>query len=284
MTWPTVAVNTTNADSGTDNPSSARADLLDLIQKTNQMIAHISAAAAGLLDDASISAMRATLGSTTVGDAVFIATNAAAARSAIGALNIAGDTATGAIAVPAGATGSQVPRRSEVDSAISAAVSGHVTGVSGISPIASSGGTTPSIFLNAIDSDGKINWADTAGLKSGLLMLTRQTTASSTFVSVYTNQELDFDQFPIYIPPSSTTLSYEVLASTSIADGPAIIRLRNSTNNGTSTSHQTTTLAWSTTQTVNIADRSGWTNFYIDYAGSNTRSATIQAVRWRISA
>lgn len=38
MTWPTVTVSTANVDAPTDNPASARADLLDLIQKANQMI------------------------------------------------------------------------------------------------------------------------------------------------------------------------------------------------------------------------------------------------------
>ncbi|HET8871269.1 MAG TPA: hypothetical protein VFM48_12565 [Aquabacterium sp.] len=39
MTWPTGSVPTTNVDAGTDSPASARADLLDLITKANQMIA-----------------------------------------------------------------------------------------------------------------------------------------------------------------------------------------------------------------------------------------------------
>ncbi|MDI1227353.1 MAG: hypothetical protein PSY14_06700 [bacterium] len=43
-----------------------------------------TATARSLLDDGSVSVMRATLGSTTVGDAVFIAASAAAARTAIG--------------------------------------------------------------------------------------------------------------------------------------------------------------------------------------------------------
>ena len=39
MTWPTGSVATTNVDAATDSPASARADLLDLITKANQMIA-----------------------------------------------------------------------------------------------------------------------------------------------------------------------------------------------------------------------------------------------------
>ena len=43
MAWPTVAVNTTNLDQSTDSPATARADLLDLVQKVNQMISQLSA-------------------------------------------------------------------------------------------------------------------------------------------------------------------------------------------------------------------------------------------------
>lgn len=39
MTWPTVAVNTTNCDSTGDSPSLFRADVLDAIQKLNAIIA-----------------------------------------------------------------------------------------------------------------------------------------------------------------------------------------------------------------------------------------------------
>lgn len=62
MTWPTVAVVTTNTDAGTDSPATARSDLLDAIQKLNQMIAHVSAFAATVLDDADAVAARVTLG------------------------------------------------------------------------------------------------------------------------------------------------------------------------------------------------------------------------------
>ncbi len=40
MTWPTVAVDTTDTDADTDSPLAARQDILDAIQKLNQMIAH----------------------------------------------------------------------------------------------------------------------------------------------------------------------------------------------------------------------------------------------------
>ena len=85
MTYPTAAVVTTNLDGSGDSPATARSDLLDAVQKLNEMIAHTTAFAATLLDDANAAAARATLGSTTVGDAVFIAASAAAARTALGA-------------------------------------------------------------------------------------------------------------------------------------------------------------------------------------------------------
>lgn len=39
MTWPTVPVSTTNTDASSDSPANARADILDLQQKVNEMIA-----------------------------------------------------------------------------------------------------------------------------------------------------------------------------------------------------------------------------------------------------
>jgi len=99
MTWPSGAVVTTNLDAGSDSPATARADLLDATQKLNQIIAHVSAYIQGLFDDANAAAARATLGSTTVGDAVFIAANAAAARTAIDAFANTGGTLTGDAAI-----------------------------------------------------------------------------------------------------------------------------------------------------------------------------------------
>ena len=61
MTWPTVAVVTTNLDAAADSPASARSDLLDAVQKLNQQIAHVSTFMATVLDDVSDTAARATL-------------------------------------------------------------------------------------------------------------------------------------------------------------------------------------------------------------------------------
>jgi hypothetical protein len=61
MTWPTVAVTTTNMDAGTDVPANARADIKDMADKVSQMVAHVSTFVATLLDDTTAAAFRATL-------------------------------------------------------------------------------------------------------------------------------------------------------------------------------------------------------------------------------
>jgi hypothetical protein len=67
MTWPTVAVGTTNVDAGTDSPASARTDIKDAMDKLNQMMAHVTAFAATLLDDANAATFRSTLGAAASG-------------------------------------------------------------------------------------------------------------------------------------------------------------------------------------------------------------------------
>lgn len=67
MTWPTVAVVTTNIDSGSDSPASARTDLKDAVDKLNQIMAHVSTFAATVLDDTTSSAARTTLGAAASG-------------------------------------------------------------------------------------------------------------------------------------------------------------------------------------------------------------------------
>lgn len=49
MVWPVSDVNTGNADVGTDNPATFRADVLDLIQKFNQLRNHVSTNMQGVL-------------------------------------------------------------------------------------------------------------------------------------------------------------------------------------------------------------------------------------------
>lgn len=67
MTWPTVAVGTTNVDAGTDSPATARTEIKDGLDKLNQMMAHVTAFAATLLDDTTSAAARTTLGAAASG-------------------------------------------------------------------------------------------------------------------------------------------------------------------------------------------------------------------------
>lgn len=63
MTWPTTtAIATTNVDANTDNPSLARVEIKDVIDRLNLILAHISSYSQGLLDDTTATAARATLG------------------------------------------------------------------------------------------------------------------------------------------------------------------------------------------------------------------------------
>lgn len=67
MTWPTVAVTTTNTDAAADSPALARADIQDALTKLNQMMAHVSTFAATLLDDTTQAQAQATLGIQSIG-------------------------------------------------------------------------------------------------------------------------------------------------------------------------------------------------------------------------
>jgi hypothetical protein len=62
MTWPASDVTTTNLDAGSDNAATARADLLDLAQKFNQLRNHVSTFMQGALLWADVAAARLALG------------------------------------------------------------------------------------------------------------------------------------------------------------------------------------------------------------------------------
>jgi hypothetical protein len=62
MAWPNSDVDTTDVDSDLDQPVNARVDLLDLVQKFNQIRNHVTSFAQTFLDDASAGAVLATLG------------------------------------------------------------------------------------------------------------------------------------------------------------------------------------------------------------------------------
>jgi hypothetical protein len=83
MTWPTGAVNTTNTDADTDSPLSARTDILDLMQKFNQVQAH----------------------ATSVGQSLLSATDAAAGRSTLSAAPLASPSFSGTPSVPTASAG-----------------------------------------------------------------------------------------------------------------------------------------------------------------------------------
>lgn len=83
MAWPTVVVDTTDTDADTDSPLSARQDLLDMEQKVNQMIAHVSAFIATLLGDADASAAQSTLGISAFIKTLLDAADAAGARATL---------------------------------------------------------------------------------------------------------------------------------------------------------------------------------------------------------
>lgn len=72
MTFPTVPIDTNDVDADTDSPLQARQDLLDAIQKLNQIIAHVSLFAATFLDDADGAAVRVTIGAAAAASAAFL--------------------------------------------------------------------------------------------------------------------------------------------------------------------------------------------------------------------
>jgi|GEM_PF-2929268 len=95
MTWPTVAVGTTNVDAGTDSPATARNDIKDAIDAVNQMMAHVTAFGATLLDDANAAAARTTLGAAASGANTDITSlNAPALGAATATTQAGGDNST----------------------------------------------------------------------------------------------------------------------------------------------------------------------------------------------
>ena len=85
MTWPTGAVPTTNVDATTDDPELAVVDIKSAFDKLNQIIAHVSTFAQGLLDDADAGAVKATLGISAFIQTLLDDADAAAARTTLGA-------------------------------------------------------------------------------------------------------------------------------------------------------------------------------------------------------
>lgn len=114
MAWPSSNVSSARLDAGGDNPGLAREDLLDLVNKFNQLRAHVSTFAQTMLDDADAAAVRATLGLgavaveniNPVAKGGTGASTAAGARSALGL----GALSTASIAgIALGGTGANTP-------------------------------------------------------------------------------------------------------------------------------------------------------------------------------
>jgi hypothetical protein len=101
MAWPSSDVPTTNLDAGTDNPQTARADLLSLAQAVNLLRNHFSTFMRGVVEAVDAAAARIALGASTVGSNLFTAADAAAARSAIGGTTVGNSVLTAADAAAA---------------------------------------------------------------------------------------------------------------------------------------------------------------------------------------
>lgn len=70
MTWPSSDVPTTNLDAGTDNPQTARADLLSLAQAVNLLRNHFSTFMRGLAEAVDGPAARTAIGAADAADTV----------------------------------------------------------------------------------------------------------------------------------------------------------------------------------------------------------------------
>ena len=111
MTWPTVAVATTNCDAGTDVPATFRTDVLDALTKLNQMLAHVSTFAATLLDDTTAAALRTTAGAAASGanaDITSLASTTAINGAVIGYREIPQNSQSVAYTLVAGDAGKHV--------------------------------------------------------------------------------------------------------------------------------------------------------------------------------
>lgn len=190
MVWPTAAVTTTNTDAGTDSPATARTDILDLMTKSNQMIAHVSAFAASVLDDASAATARATLGAAASG--------------------VNGDI-TSLTALAAGG----LPDNSVVTADIAALqVTGAKIAAATITPdklTGSQSGSAPAIVARA--------WCVFNGATTG----TNAPTAGSNVSTVTRNAVGDYTITFVTAMPSS---SYAVFSSANVAtSGPSLLSL-----------------------------------------------------------
>lgn len=122
MTYPTAVVATANLDAGTDSPATARSDLLDAVQKLNQMIAHTTAFAATLLDDTTAAAARTTLGAAESG----ANTSITSLGAVTGVTATAGDSTTKLATTAFVAGAAIVPTGTIIDFAANTAPAGYL--------------------------------------------------------------------------------------------------------------------------------------------------------------
>lgn len=99
MTWPSTDAATTDLDAGTDNPASARDDILAALQMVNQIRAHVSAFMQGVLAAADAAGLRGALG---ISNHEKIAVDSSGNASSTGGLSLAGNLSVGGNATIAG--------------------------------------------------------------------------------------------------------------------------------------------------------------------------------------
>ena len=167
-----------------------------------------------LLDDTTAAAARTTLGSTTVGDAVFIAATAAAARTAITALEDANQTITSAKIIDAAVTPAQIKTKTAVALADADATLTAAQMVdSGIFTIAASAGRTLTTdtavnIIAALPRYQVGTWFDILIINTGASFVDVVAGAGVTSVGTLRVSTLTSGVFKIRIDSSSTATSY----------------------------------------------------------------------------
>ena len=102
MTMPTAAVDTANADAGTDSPQAWRSDALELTQKFNQLIDHVSPFAATLLDDADAAAARSTLSLSAPGNVAVVISGSLTVTATLSKIAFSTHDRAGSLTIDAG--------------------------------------------------------------------------------------------------------------------------------------------------------------------------------------
>lgn len=117
-----------------------------------------------------------------------------------------------------------------------------------------------------------IDWANAGGITQGLLLdeeYTKASAAQNTWYTVDTNY--------VYIPSNSNSLEYIGRMKVTGVTKPVEMRLTTDTNNGSSTNSTTnSSYTWLTTPgTLDVSDKSGWTNINIQVRTTGTDGPTV---------